>query len=299
MPLPIVRMIRLPEYVPRPIANPALAIIHRGQVHRRRGWLVAVHSVAPSTGHPRRGRLFGVLIRENFREYLDHLLNDGHTVRHDEHGSDPDLIDPGGNPTVTWRGGVPVPGPPGPGRLVYENEKYLLQIELLKFSTGLRTPAVKHVILFEGRDAAGKGGTIGRYTRAPEPEEYEVFEAGPAVRGHAGGERLLADQAVVLGDPVRAADPVRDPADRPGPPVEAVLDGHRIADRWDTYTEAKRPWCRPPTPTTHRGHRSIKSNDKKRARSTRCGSSSASSTTSARTGDGLPSWCSARNQIIV
>jgi len=42
-----------------------------------------------------------VLIRENFREYLDHLLHDGYSVRHDAHGSDPDLIDPGGNPTTT------------------------------------------------------------------------------------------------------------------------------------------------------------------------------------------------------
>jgi hypothetical protein len=34
------------------------------------------------------GRLRWVLIREHFREYLDHLLHDGYTVRHDEHGSD-------------------------------------------------------------------------------------------------------------------------------------------------------------------------------------------------------------------
>ncbi len=34
------------------------------------------------------------MIIENFREYLDELIRDGYTVRHDEHGSDPDLIDP-------------------------------------------------------------------------------------------------------------------------------------------------------------------------------------------------------------
>jgi hypothetical protein len=28
------------------------------------------------------------------REYLDQIMHDGYTVRHDEHGSDPDLIDP-------------------------------------------------------------------------------------------------------------------------------------------------------------------------------------------------------------
>ena len=48
-----------------------------------------------------------VLIRENFREYLDHLLRDGYSVRHDEHLSDPDLIDPGGNPVETWREDYP------------------------------------------------------------------------------------------------------------------------------------------------------------------------------------------------
>jgi len=41
------------------------------------------------------------VIRENFREYLEEIIRDGYTVRHDEHGSDPDLIDPGGNPIET------------------------------------------------------------------------------------------------------------------------------------------------------------------------------------------------------
>ena len=27
------------------------------------------------------------MIRENFREYLEELIRDGYTVRHDEHGS--------------------------------------------------------------------------------------------------------------------------------------------------------------------------------------------------------------------
>ena len=47
------------------------------------------------------------MIIENFREYLDELIRDGYTVRHDEHGSDPDLIDPGGNPIETWRADYP------------------------------------------------------------------------------------------------------------------------------------------------------------------------------------------------
>ena len=78
-----------------------------------------------------RGRDTRGVIRENFREYLDHLLRDGYSVRHDEHGSDPDLIDPGGNPVETWREDYPYDE--RLDRDVYEEEKYQLQIELLKF----------------------------------------------------------------------------------------------------------------------------------------------------------------------
>src|SRR6476469_4771576 len=70
-------------------------------------------------------------MRENFREYLDHLLRDGYSVRHDEHLSDPDLIDPGGNPVETWREDYPYDE--RLDRDVYEDEKYQLQVELLKF----------------------------------------------------------------------------------------------------------------------------------------------------------------------
>ena len=81
------------------------------------------------------------MIIENFREYLDELIRDGYTVRHDEHGSDPDLIDPGGNPIETWRADYPYEE--RMDRDDYEEEKYRLQIELLKFQdwsqeTGMR-----------------------------------------------------------------------------------------------------------------------------------------------------------------
>ena len=113
-----------------------------------------------------------VLIRENFREYLDHLLNDGYTVKHDEHGSDPDLIDPGGNPIVTWREEYPYAE--RLDRDIYELEKYQLQIELLKFQYWAQDTGGKHVILFEGRDAAGKGGTIKRFMEHLNPRGASV-----------------------------------------------------------------------------------------------------------------------------
>jgi len=71
------------------------------------------------------------MIVENFREYLEQILREGYSVRHDEHGSDPDLIDPGGNPIETWC--VDYPYDERMERDQYEDEKYTLQIELLKF----------------------------------------------------------------------------------------------------------------------------------------------------------------------
>jgi len=45
----------------------------------------------------------------------------------------------------------------------YDEVKYLLQVELLKFQNWAEDTGTRHVILFEGRDAAGKGGTIKRF----------------------------------------------------------------------------------------------------------------------------------------
>ena len=112
------------------------------------------------------------VIRENFREYLEHLLRDGYSVRHDEHLSDPDLIDPGGNPVETWREDYPYDE--RLDRDLYEEEKYQLQIELLKFQYWAQDTGTKHVILFEGRDAAGKGGTIKRFTEHLNPRAARV-----------------------------------------------------------------------------------------------------------------------------
>ncbi len=48
-------------------------------------------------------------------------------------------------------------------RKTYETELQLLQIELLKLQRWVRAQGERIVILFEGRDAAGKGGTIKRF----------------------------------------------------------------------------------------------------------------------------------------
>jgi len=48
-------------------------------------------------------------------------------------------------------------------RKAYESELRLLQIELLKLQRWVRREGKRIVIVFEGRDAAGKGGTIKRF----------------------------------------------------------------------------------------------------------------------------------------
>ena len=94
------------------------------------------------------------------RDYIDRLRDEGYTVR-DDHGEDPDLIDINGKAVDTWRENYPYHH--RMHRNSYEVEKYLLQIELLKFQNWSVDNKRRHLIIFEGRDAAGKGGTIKRF----------------------------------------------------------------------------------------------------------------------------------------
>ena len=56
----------------------------------------------------------------------------------------------------------------------YEKEKLKLQIELLKLQTHVRDTGKRVVLLFEGRDAAGKGGTIKRIREHLNPRGARV-----------------------------------------------------------------------------------------------------------------------------
>lgn len=56
----------------------------------------------------------------------------------------------------------------------YEAQKYKLQIELLKLQHHIKATGQKLVILFEGRDAAGKGGTIKRFMEHLNPRGARV-----------------------------------------------------------------------------------------------------------------------------
>lgn len=55
-----------------------------------------------------------------------------------------------------------------------ERQKYQLQVELLKLQAWVKATGQKVVILFEGRDAAGKGGTIKRFMEHLNPRGARV-----------------------------------------------------------------------------------------------------------------------------
>ena len=58
--------------------------------------------------------------------------------------------------------------------LEYEKELTRLQIELLKFQNYVKEKGLKVLLIFEGRDAAGKGGTIKRITEHLNPRGARV-----------------------------------------------------------------------------------------------------------------------------
>ncbi len=108
---------------------------------------------------------------ENLREFIDKLVAQGYTVA-DGDSADPQLIDPGGRAVETWREDYPYDELLD--RDEYEHEKYLLQIELLKLQYWGQDHGMRHIIVFEGRDAAGKGGTIKRFTEHLNPRAARV-----------------------------------------------------------------------------------------------------------------------------
>lgn len=61
---------------------------------------------------------------------------------------------------------------------VYEKELNNLQIELVKLQEWIKLKGLKVVVIFEGRDAAGKGGTIKRILQSLNPRICKVVALG-------------------------------------------------------------------------------------------------------------------------
>jgi polyphosphate kinase 2 len=106
---------------------------------------------------------------------------------------------------------VPIP-PDGQipvDKKTYEKELARLQVELVKLHEWVRAKKLKVVVIFEGRDAAGKGGVIKRVTESLNPRICRVVALGtPTEREKtqwyfqryvaqlpAGGEMVLLDRS--------------------------------------------------------------------------------------------------------
>ena len=79
-------------------------------------------------------------------------------------------------------------------RLTYERHKEELQVELLKVQNWVKLTGQRIVVLFEGRDAAGKGGTIKRFMEHLNPRAARK-----------GGRARKADRSVESGSVVFSA----------------------------------------------------------------------------------------------
>ncbi|WP_424217295.1 polyphosphate kinase 2 (plasmid) [Streptomyces sp. BI20] len=96
----------------------------------------------------------------------------------------PVLLDGAGDPIDTWRENHPydrrVP------RRTYERSKRILQIELLKLQRWVKNTGARVVVVCEGRDAAGKGGTIRRFTERLNPRGARVVALDKPTEREAG-----------------------------------------------------------------------------------------------------------------
>jgi polyphosphate kinase 2 len=90
----------------------------------------------------------------------------------DDADDDPILLDQNGHALDTWREDYPYEE--RLDRATYDYEKRLLQIELLKLQNWIVDTGRRLILVFEGRDAAGKGGTIKRFTENLNPRGARV-----------------------------------------------------------------------------------------------------------------------------
>jgi polyphosphate kinase len=94
----------------------------------------------------------------------------GFRIRYGKNG--PVLVQRDGKLAETWREDYPY------GQRLsqrkYERQKRALQIELLKMQHHIKAAGSRLVVVFEGRDAAGKGGTIRRFTENLNPRGARI-----------------------------------------------------------------------------------------------------------------------------
>ncbi len=142
---------------------------------------------------------------ENWASDRDLLA--GLTVDDDDEHDDPVLRYADGRTVETWREDYPYDEKMS--RPEYEHEKRPLQIELVKLQIWVKSTGQQVVIVFEGRDAAGTGGTLKRFTAHLNPRGATVVAlAKPSERERtqwylqryvphlpAGGEMVMFDRS--------------------------------------------------------------------------------------------------------
>lgn len=96
----------------------------------------------------------------------------------------PVLLDGRGEPLQTWRENYPYSEKLR--RKEYERRKRILQIELLKLQRSVREQGQRIVVVCEGRDAAGKGGTIKRFTERLNPRGARIVALDKPTEREAG-----------------------------------------------------------------------------------------------------------------
>lgn len=94
-------------------------------------------------------------------------------IRYRERTVPEDAVNPDEELSDSWRKGS-YPYKNRMSRKNYEKQKYKLQVELLKLQAWVKETGQRVVILFEGRDAAGKGGTIKRFMEHMNPRGARV-----------------------------------------------------------------------------------------------------------------------------
>ncbi len=137
-----------------------------------------------------------ILNRESVVD-LDDLISDLLTLSDDElltrglavsgtldEVDDPMLLGPDGTPIETWRENYPYDD--RMSREEYDVTKRMLQIELLKVQSWVIEDGKKIAMVFEGRDAAGKGGTIKRFMEHLNPRFARVVALNKPTPQEAG-----------------------------------------------------------------------------------------------------------------
>lgn len=96
----------------------------------------------------------------------------------------PVLLSAAGEPIRTWQENYPYTRKVR--RREYERQKRILQIELLKLQRWANHSGARIVVLCEGRDAAGKGGTIQRFTERLNPRSARIVALDKPTSREAG-----------------------------------------------------------------------------------------------------------------